>query len=223
MKGFKPRPTESAIERTPAAARVYAELRQRILHGHLAAGTLLNEVDTAAELGVSRTPVREALRELLSDGLIEDGPRRQALVTTASADLGREVQLMRIALETLAAREAATNHDVSSIDVLRLIMIRTRRALASGDINAALDCDDEFHLQIAQTAKLPIVADALRRLRGLTRLAKPSDDWSLDELERSAAEHEILIEALETGNPDAAEKAVIQHLATGDTAPVSNS
>ena len=215
MRGFQPQPVESALDRIPTAERIYFELRQRILYGSLEAGALLNEVDTAAELGVSRTPVREALRELLNDGLIKAGPRRQAIVTSPSPRLCHEVELLHSGLEKISVREAAMNHDVSSIDVLRLIMIRTRRALVSGNINVILDCDDEFHLQIAQTANLPIITDQLRRIRALVRLVKLVDARSVDDLKHSMEEHEDLIEYLEAGNADAAEKAIVQHLEKG--------
>lgn len=98
MKGFRPH-TKTPIERTPASARVYHELRRRILHGELAAGSPLSETEIAGELEVSRTPVREALRELLSDALVLDGRRRQCVVADTSPELEREVLLMRTALE----------------------------------------------------------------------------------------------------------------------------
>jgi DNA-binding GntR family transcriptional regulator len=213
MKGFRPRQSASSVDRKPAADRVYTELRRRILHGVLPAGTLINEISTAAELDVSRTPVREALRELLSEGLVHEGARRQTVVAGASSELDREVRLMRIALESLAVREAAGRNTPSSTDMLRLTMIRTRRALAAGDINVALDCDDEFHVHIAQLADLPLIADTVRRLRGLTRLIGLARGRTLDELAVSAAEHEAIIDAIEAGDPGTAEQAVRQHLA----------
>lgn len=212
MKGFRPQPQQPMPGRTPVGARTYTELRRRILHGELPSGALLSEADLAALLGVSRTPVREALRELLNEGLVEDGPRRQVVVATASPQLNREVQLMRGALERLAIREATTTRDVSDLDQLRLIMIRTRRALAADDINTYLDCDDEFHLLIARTAGLPIVEDVLRRLRGFTRLAGLTIQWDPEHLQRSADQHDAIIDALETGDPDTAETALADHL-----------
>ncbi|WP_406346392.1 GntR family transcriptional regulator [Streptomyces sp. NBC_01547] len=214
MKGFRPH-TKTPIERTPASARVYHELRRRILHGELAAGSPLSETEIAGELEVSRTPVREALRELLSDALVLDGRRRQCVVADTSPELEREVLLMRTALESLAAREAATVADESGSDVLHLIMVRTRRALAAKDVNAALDCDDEFHQRLAAMSGLPIVADTVRRLRGFARLIGLKKGWHLADLRRSADEHEQIIAALESGEPDLAERLMVDHLKTG--------
>lgn len=218
MRGFRPQPQRSGQEAVPAAARAYAELRRKILHGELPAGSALSEVESAEMLGVSRTPVREALRELLNEGLLEEGPRRQVLVAAASPGLNREVSLMRVALETLAVREAATSCDVSDLDQLRLIMIRTRRALAAGDVNAYLDSDDEFHLHLAHAAGLPLVEDVLRRLRGITRLAGLTTEWSTADLAASADQHDALIDALDGGDPDAAERILGEHLAAGAAA-----
>ncbi|MDT5201958.1 MAG: hypothetical protein QOH34_3480 [Mycobacterium sp.] len=212
MKGFRPRPSASSVERKPAADRVYTELRSRILRGVLPAGTLLNEVTVAAELDVSRTPVREAVRELLSEGLVHEGARRQTVVTGASPELEHEVRLMRIALESLAVREAAVRHTPSGIDTLHLTMIRTHRALAAGDVHVVLDCDDEFHVHIAQLADLPLAADAIRRLRGFTRVLGLARGWTIDELADSATDHEAIIDAIENGDPDKAETTVRQHL-----------
>jgi DNA-binding GntR family transcriptional regulator len=168
---------------------------------------------------VSRTPIREALRELLNEGLVTDtGPRRQAVVATVSPELRREVFLLRSALERIVAREAAVALDVSSIDQLRLVMIRARRAIAAGDVAAFLDCDDEFHLHIARASGLLLVEDILRRLRGATRLISLDVDLSPDDLERAAAEHDALIEALDAGDAHDAEAATVAHLATSSEA-----
>lgn len=222
MKGFHPAQQLAAPSRTPAAQRAYTELRRKILYGELPAGTLLNEVDTASVLGVSRTPVREAFRELLNDGLIENGPRRQAIVTRSTPRLDREVSLMRAALEQVTVREAATDPEMSDLDQLRLIMIRARRALAIHDVHAIHDCDDEFHLQIARTARLPIVEDALRRLRGFTRLAGLAQPWTIDQLSQSAHQHELIIEAIESKDPESAATAMLHHLNSHLIEPARN-
>jgi DNA-binding GntR family transcriptional regulator len=219
MKGFRPPADDFAHRsRTPAAAHAYSELRRRILYGELPGATLLNEVETAEALGMSRTPVREALRELLRDGLIEEGPRRQAVVTTTSPELNREVSLMRAALEGLTAREAAQSTPTEEFDQLHLITIRARRALLAEDVNAFLDTDDEFHLCIAHIARLPIVEDTIRRLRGYTRLRGLEQPWTLDQLHQAVEEHEAIIDALVKHDPDAAEEALTAHIRVAATA-----
>lgn len=215
MKGFRPQAQPDPTDRTSASARAYATLRRMILTGELPSGTPVREVDMAATLDVSRTPVREALRELLSEGLVEEGPRRQAVVSSVSPATLREVSLMRDALERLTAREAARRPDTSQVDQLRLIMIRTRRAVRDNDIAGFLDCDDDFHLQIAHAAELPLVEEALRRIRGLFRLATVDTEWADEQLQRSVRQHDEVIDAIETGDPVVAEGAIARHLADG--------
>ncbi|UYM07586.1 GntR family transcriptional regulator [Solicola gregarius] len=215
MKGFRPQPVVKALpDKTPSSGRVHDALRTAILHGELAAGTSLGEAQIGEQLGVSRTPVREAFAELLNQGLLVEGARRQVVVADPSQEMIDEIVLMRDAVEPVIARQAAERMDVSDVDQLRLIMIRTRRAIEAGDGNAALDCDDDFHLHIPRAAGLGLAADAIRRFRGLTRLAvrhSVSDDAAL---RRIADDHDAIIEALASGDGESAAEAMAAHLAS---------
>lgn len=212
MKGFRPQPAVEQ-DKTPTSKRVYAQLRRAIMHGELAGGTRLGETQVGAELGVSRTPVREAFAELLNQGLLEEGARRQVVIADPSDALVDEAVLIRDALEPVLAGQAAQAMDISDVDQLRLIMIRARRAIGSRDVNAYLDCDEDFHLHIPHAAGLHLAEDALRRLRGLTRLAVREHDWHDALLNRIADEHEEIIEALAAGDGDHATRAMADHLA----------
>jgi len=213
MKGFRPQPAVKAADKTLTSKRVYDELRRAITHGELAGGTSLGETQVGAELGVSRTPVREAFAELLNQGLLQEGSRRQVVIADPSSELIDEVLLMRDALEPVLARQAAKVMDVSDVDQLRLIMIRARRAIESRDVNAYLDCDEDFHLHIPHAAGLLLAEDALRRLRGLNRLVVRGRGWDDDLFTRIADEHEAIIDALASDNGDHAAEAMAAHLA----------
>ena len=212
MKGFRPQAELHPADRPSASARAYATLRRMILNGELPPGTPISEVEMAAKLEVSRTPLREALRELLSQGLVEEGPRRQAVVGSVSQATLREVSLMRDVLERLTAREAARRPNISQLDQLRLIMIRARRAIRDDDITGWMDCDDDFHLQIARAAELPLVEEALRKIRALTRMATIGTSWTGELLRASARQHDEIIDAIETGDPVVADEAIARHL-----------
>lgn len=212
MKGLKPGPAPPQADHTPVGVRAYNELRRRILHGELPPGTILSEAETADLLGVSRTPLREAMRELLGEGLGEEGQRRQWVVATPASEVIREVTLLRPLLEGVASREAALRRDESDLDQLRLIMIRTRRAIAAAELNTYLDCDDDFHQHIARIAGPHLIEDAIRRIRGLTRLASIGHTLTVRELEQSADQHDRIIDALEAADPDLAEDAMHKHL-----------
>lgn len=215
MKGFRPQPLAHPDPAPGSTSkRVYEELRRAILHGKIAAGTRLGETQVGAMLDASRTPVREAFGELLNQGILEEGPRRQVVVASPSVELIGEVLLMRDALEPVLAGHAASNMDISDVDQLRLIMIRTRRAIAAEDMNAYLDCDDDFHLHIPGAAGLHLAEDALHRLRGLTRLAIRDLPWERESLEHNAAEHDAIIEALASNDSERAAATMAAHLAT---------
>jgi GntR family transcriptional regulator, rspAB operon transcriptional repressor len=214
VKGFRPRPpVRPERDKTLTSKRVYDELRRAIVHGELASGTSLGETQVGEELGVSRTPVREAFAELLNQGLLEEGARRQVVIADPSPELIDEVVLMRDALEPVLARQAARSMDVSDVDQLRLIMIRARRAIKARDANAYFDCDDDFHLHIPNAVGLHLAEDALRRLRGLTRISVRRAEWDDDTLDRIADEHDAVIEALADNDGERAAEAMAAHLA----------
>src|SRR6478752_3132938 len=110
----------------------YQHLRDVILRGVLPVGSVLAESDIAAELEISRTPVRQALGLLLQEGLVEVGPRRQLIVRGFTEVHRREILLLREALEGTAVRHAAEVIEIEDVDRLRLILIRQRRAANEG-------------------------------------------------------------------------------------------
>src|SRR5690625_6497196 len=92
-----------------ASDRAYLTLREEIIEGALAPGSVLGEVEQSARLGLSRTPLREALGRLVADGLAEQSPRRGIVVTAVSLSAASDLFEVRSALELLAARRAAEN------------------------------------------------------------------------------------------------------------------
>jgi DNA-binding GntR family transcriptional regulator len=172
LKGFHPDP--NATKPTPdlAARRAYLELRRRILDGEIAQGEIVNEVAMAANLNVSRTPLREALRELLNEGLLDgDGPRRQVRVREMTPKLIDEAFASRTALEAMVASEAAQIATAEDIDTLRLIVARLGDAARAGDTRRFLEIDDEFHAAMSTVAGATVTEDFLRRLRALIRIS----------------------------------------------------
>lgn len=214
MRGFHPQPTIHADDKTLSSRRVYEQLRRAILHGEFTPGTSLGETQVGNMLGVSRTPVRQAFGELLNQGILQEGARRQVVITNPSAELLAEAVAMRDALEPVCAGRAAGLLDVSAVDQLHLIMIRARRAVAAKDLNAFLDCDDDFHLHIPHAAGHQLAEDTLRRLRSLIRLGLRDFDWDEELLDQMAAEHEAIIEALGSGDPAQTTTAMAAHLAS---------
>jgi GntR family transcriptional regulator, rspAB operon transcriptional repressor len=209
---------DGRIMRAPAARRgrltevAYQHLRDVILRGMLPVGSVLAESEIAAELKISRTPVRQALGLLLQEGLVEVGARRQLIVRGFSEEHRREILLLREALEGTAVRHAADVIDLDDVDLLRLILIRQRRAANEGREEDFIDLDEQFHLKIAEEARLPILYGFLSQLRGFVRLMRVGTGRDPGYMTEVIAEHEALVDALEGHDADAAAAALSHHL-----------
>src|SRR5438067_4882383 len=188
------------IEIRSVVDQVYLAMRERILSGELPRGSRLKQEELAAELGVSRTPLREALRRLASEGLVEFQPNRGATVCTHDvADLWH-AWAARIALEPGAARLAAQVGDPAGIATLReLIDVQRERAHAGGDTYSA---NRDFHLALVAASGNPHLvrfAEMLWVARIARRIyeAQATDPrvvlvW--------ADEHEEIVDALDAGD-----------------------
>lgn len=203
---------EKSLSGGRATEQAYTFIRSGILSGELAPGTLLPEKELAAKLEVSRTPVRQALRRLLQEDLVEVGYRRQIAVRAVSPDTRREVFLIREALERLAVTEACRVMPVEEMDYLRLLLMRQQRASDARDMAEVIDLDEEFHQHIATGAGLPTVVKFLShirafvRLMGLEAVGQPGRSASV------VAEHERIVDALEKRDAEVAVAAMLEHL-----------
>ena len=216
--GFRPDSTlvgetNGSVSRSEQA---YDHVRTGILRGEFPVGTPLSDIQIALALGMSKTPVRQALKLLEKEGLLERGPRRQLLVKGYSEEQRQEILEIREALEQLAVRQACRTMPSDEIDYLRLSLLRQRRAAEAGDEAAFIDLDESFHLMIAQGANLPIVFKFLSQLRGFVRIMRLGTTRSKGHLSRVLAEHDAIVEALERRDEAAAASALSKHLHTAD-------
>jgi DNA-binding GntR family transcriptional regulator len=206
-----------------------AAIQTRVLNGELETGTWLRQESLAAEFGVSRTPVREALRKLQATGLVEVQPRRGALVRGLNAREIREAYEVRAELEGLAAQLAATR--VRDAELRRL---RDAQALFRHSIESLLDWrgrsgaddpppdahsewnrgNDQFHLAVQEAAGNGRLAATLADLhrsfpRDLTWLVLGENTRLLEE---NVAQHEAILEAIERHDAKAARRRMVEHV-----------
>jgi DNA-binding GntR family transcriptional regulator len=211
-----PPPVDSASEagatRRSAAERVYLSLRQAILDGELTFGTALSEDAVAAQLGVSRTPVREALQNLSRDHLLEAGPRRTMIVRQPTPELSAEVLMMRIALESEAVARACEVATDESLDQIKLTVFRQERECRRGAVSGFLQADGEFHFKIAQSAELPLLHKTLVELHTFARLLGLKALETKGRMQQVIDEHERVLAALEARDPREARVAMRAHL-----------
>lgn len=203
----------TTVERTRASDRAYATLLEEIQSGALAPGTVLAEVEQAARLGVSRTPLREALQQLSADGLVAQQSPRVTVVTGIDAGDIRSLFEIRRALEESAARLAAERGDAVLFAAL---------ASEFADAGASLDAStgrDDYYALIARFDRAvdaavdnDYIASALRTVRThLVRVRRLARD-NPERLAASVAEHRLIAEALAERDGDLAAHATHVHL-----------
>jgi DNA-binding GntR family transcriptional regulator len=187
-------------------------IEEDILAGRLAPGDRLDERALAARYRVSRTPVREALLQLASTGLIEMRPRQGAVVATMS--VGRLLQMLEVMclLEAQCARLAARRMTAAERDALAVIQARAAAVLPRGDVAAFHDCNWRLHQAIFAGSHNPYLAEQARTLR--LRL-HPYRCYLLIAMGRVAiahGEHDRIICAIREGREDDAFNAMYRHL-----------
>ena len=192
--------------------RTYEDIRAAILRGQFPAGSVLAEAVIAASLGVSKTPVRQALQLLRQEGLLVPGPRRQLIVSGISNERRAEIMEVREALERISVRKACEVTSLEDVDYLRLLLIRQKRAADAHAEDEFIDLDEAFHLGIAAGAHLPLVERMLGNLRGFVRVMRIGTERSSGHLHQVLAEHEAIVDALERRDADATLAALDAHL-----------
>jgi DNA-binding GntR family transcriptional regulator len=201
------------IDAQSITARVYADLRERILAGELAPEARLHQESISAELGVSRTPVREALGRLASDGLVELLPNRGARVADVSPSDMAASYTARLAIEPAAARLAASVRDRGAIADMRAAIADHRRA--GGHAPAAFAGNRAFHLALLRGSGNPFLrrfGESLWVSRlGMTIYQEQQESRELIALD--ADEHEAILEAVAAGELELAEERCRAHIA----------
>lgn len=190
----------------------YNHVRAQVLRGALPAGTVLAETAVADQLGISKTPVRQALRTLLQEGLLDVGPRRQLVVSGSWMEHRQELLEVREALERIAVSHACRSMPVEQVDQLRILLRRQTRAAAAGDEDGFIELDEELHLQLAAGASLRVVPRLLTQLRGFVGLMRLGTVRYEGHLREVIDEHEAIVDAVERRDEAAALEALALHL-----------
>lgn len=205
---------EAGLERpVPLADQVAARIRHAIVAGQLAAGTHLSVPELARQLGVSRTPAREALLILEREGLI--GRRGSAGMQVLMGDLGTLVELleMREVLEGLAARRAAERMGKAEHKALEALHGRHLASLARADMAGHAAFDAEFHAMIRKAAESEALDEQLERIERIAQVLNRalSEEEGFDP-HLVDMDHKAIIEAIVSGKPETAETAARAHI-----------
>jgi DNA-binding GntR family transcriptional regulator len=197
----------------------YEALRERITSGGLGPGTWLREHTVASSLGLSRTPVREALRLLAAEGVVELVHNRGARVISWTADDIDEAYRLRALIEGYGAGRAAQRADAACVTELRALQERYERALDEQDPQVAASaqmstaqCNDDFHaavLAASGSTRLPTLVAMVSSAPLVRRVLHSYDD---DDRQRSVTAHRDVITAIANGDAELAMAAMSSHI-----------
>lgn len=204
---------ESSMSRVEQA---YEHIRQAILSHQLKPGDRLREADLAEIIGVSRTPLREALARLESDGLIVNDPARGLAVMQLDYNMVGELYFIREVLEGTAARLAAQHASEVELTIIDEICDQYRRAM--GDEAALSMRNRQFHEALYRCAHNRYLVKTLNGLHDALALLGGSMLSDPKRAEQTLHEHAEIVEAIKARDPDAAEQATRRHIRTAQVA-----
>lgn len=211
---------ESAPQHGHASEKAYQWIKKKILGKSWPDGAALKESDLSEEIGVSRTPVREALRRLTQEGLVETIPNQGSrLQRWDGADLN-EIFGLRVVLESYAAQLAATRITTKELIKLRDLCERMDRLVNAGIETAKAKqqltrLNERFHEAVLQAAHSPRLAALATQVISLPLLYRTFDIYDHSEILRSMAHHKELLDAFSARDPVWAESIMRAHLSAG--------
>ncbi len=195
--------------------KAYHAVRDGIIAGRFPPSRRITEQEVAAAAGVSRTPVREALRRLHAEGLVDFRPNQGAMVTAWSADETEEIFELRELLESHGARRAAQRATDAQIATLRELAERQQEeaiARRDGYLERVCALNSRFHRELQEAAASPRLSQALISILEAPLVLKTFENYSPEELARSAAHHLEIVRAIEHRDGDWAASVMRSHV-----------
>lgn len=204
---------ERPVARSLLRDDAYTALRAAIVDGTLAPGERLNDADLIRWLGVSRTPIRDAIVRLERVGLVHTKPGSYTIVSSIDEREARAAQSVAASLHELAVREAVPNLAASELTAMREANARFAAAMDARDAEAALRADDEFHAVAVMASANPVIAGVLEQVTAVLRRVERLRFSSLDG-RGSIALHDQIIALCAAGDSEGAGKAARENWLT---------
>jgi DNA-binding GntR family transcriptional regulator len=195
--------------------QVYQLLLEEVIGGRLRPGDRITERETAARLGISTTPVKEALRRLENEGFVRTLPRRGVVVSETALTSVGDVIAVRAALESLAARLAAERFAAGAVGAEARQRLEDSVAALAGidtaDVPDVVALNTAFHDTVRELSANRVVVQLVGLLLGVDAAVRRQALSEPDELRRGVAEHRQVGEAILAGQPDEAERSMREH------------
>ncbi|MDQ2783846.1 MAG: GntR family transcriptional regulator [Chloroflexota bacterium] len=200
------------LEHATLYERVYWRIRALIIEGAFAAGARLDEQSLAMELGVSRTPIREAIGKLTTEGLVEYRPYQGNFVRAFNAKQVNDLYEVRKSLESLAVRLAVSRITDAQIDEVDAILGDVQRAREAGDMAAYGAADRRFHRAIAAFSENETLGESLDRLDLQIQVVRAVANHDPGVVARTAAERPRILAALRARDATGAALLMEEHI-----------
>lgn len=192
--------------------QVFQEIREDILKGKFKENEELREATLGKELGVSRTPVREALRQLELEGLVHIIPNKGAYVTGITEKDVHDIYMTRSMLEGLCARWAAEHISEEQIQEMEEVLLLTEYHLNRGNAEQLAELDGKFHEVLYGASQSRILRHILSDFHKYVQVARKRSVKKEDRAKKSLEEHREILNALRTGDADRAEELAHIHI-----------
>jgi DNA-binding GntR family transcriptional regulator len=200
---------------TTESERVYTTIIELIRDKRFVAGQPLREASIATELNVSRTPVREALRRLASEGTVELSPNKGATLVEFTDEDVADIWSLRAILEPFGARLAAERGSEQNVARLEELLAAMETTLEAGDLDQLTDLNNAFHTEIVEAAGSKVLRDGLALVRKKTLVRRTFGHYTPEQLQRSQQHHRDLIDAIRAGHGTWAESTMRAHIEAG--------
>jgi DNA-binding GntR family transcriptional regulator len=211
------RPTELKstlrIDDVPTVRAIVArKLREAIMSGNLKPGQRLVERELCEMMGVSRPSIREALRLLEADGLVNTVPHRGPMVSTISLEEARQLYAARAVLEGFAGRECARLHDPAVVRKIGEALTRLKAALAESDMIAVLEAKTDFYAALIGGCQNAFIERMLKPLHDRITLLRITSMSHPKRINKSLREVTAIWRAIQSGDEDLAERCCVDHI-----------
>ena len=202
----------SKIKQLSLSDLVYNQIKQQILNGDLKAGDRVAEEDFAAEYGVSRTPIREALKKLTEYGLITIVPRSHAIVNSISIKEAQDIAKIRVALEQFAVDNFSKETLIDKVDKLKELDKACLIALELKDKAKIFENDSLFHSTLVEATDNTVLIDLFHRLDSKVQLLRLEQAATIEELGKYLNQHKDIINFISNDEIELAKELLKKHI-----------
>lgn len=205
----------------PLRELVFESLREAIITGQLRPGERMMEIQLAEEMGVSRTPVREAIRKLELEGLVEMIPRKGAYVAGLSLRDIADVFEIRRALEGLAAELAADRITDEELEKLERYLVIISEQIEAGDLERVVETDTDFHTLLYQASRNFRLSQIISNLREQIQRFRTTSLSYPGRMKNALEEHRKIVEAISSRDGEQARRIAQEHIENAENSMMS--